>query len=169
LGAFSSPDPGGAATADPKNPTSWNRYAYAYGDPINLVDPGGTAPCDASGDPNATNPCPALAAGGDGGYGLGDLGCNLDGMPISCSQIHSGATVPVPPGVQTVMEGMNLAISALSNFTCADLFGMGSISPITLLSEVQLIFQADTADPDLDAQTFLPDMAGNPTPGGTQS
>jgi RHS repeat-associated protein len=43
--------PGGGRflTADPgptlrDNPTSWNRYAYAWGDPVNLVDPDGMLP-----------------------------------------------------------------------------------------------------------------------------
>ena len=37
-GRFWSPDPGGLATADPKNPGTWNRYAYVNGDPINFAD-----------------------------------------------------------------------------------------------------------------------------------
>jgi RHS repeat-associated protein len=42
-GAFWSPDPGGLKTANPMNPGSWNRYAYALGDPINRFDPWGMA------------------------------------------------------------------------------------------------------------------------------
>jgi RHS repeat-associated protein len=38
---FYSPDPGGIATANPKNPGSWNRYAYVNGDPVNFKDPSG--------------------------------------------------------------------------------------------------------------------------------
>jgi len=40
-GRFLSPDPGGISTADLRNPVSLNRYAYAYGDPANLIDPSG--------------------------------------------------------------------------------------------------------------------------------
>jgi RHS repeat-associated protein len=40
-GAFLSPDPGGIATANLKNPGSWNRYAYVQGDPIDGRDPTG--------------------------------------------------------------------------------------------------------------------------------
>jgi len=38
---FLSPDPGGVSTAKPKNPTSWNRFLYANGDPVNFLDPRG--------------------------------------------------------------------------------------------------------------------------------
>jgi RHS repeat-associated protein len=44
-GRFMSPDPLGLNAAKLQNPGSWNRYAYAYGDPINLVDPTGRTPC----------------------------------------------------------------------------------------------------------------------------
>jgi RHS repeat-associated protein len=44
-GRFLTPDPGGIRTADPKNPTSWNRYAYANGDPVNFNDPAGAFGC----------------------------------------------------------------------------------------------------------------------------
>jgi len=37
-GAFFSPDPGGIKTANPKDPSSWNRYAYVQGDPVNFTD-----------------------------------------------------------------------------------------------------------------------------------
>src|SRR5579872_578191 len=42
-GGFWSPDPGGAATANPSDPNSWNRYAYAGNDPVNHLDPSGNA------------------------------------------------------------------------------------------------------------------------------
>jgi RHS repeat-associated protein len=37
-GRFLSPDPSGASSADPQSPASWNMYAYANGDPVNLID-----------------------------------------------------------------------------------------------------------------------------------
>ena len=40
LGRFYTPDPGGIRTANPKNPGSWNRYAYGRGDPVNHRDQG---------------------------------------------------------------------------------------------------------------------------------
>ena len=41
LGRFYTPDPAGMAAANPKNPGSWNRYAYGKGDPVNHRDPTG--------------------------------------------------------------------------------------------------------------------------------
>jgi RHS repeat-associated protein len=41
MGRFWSPDPGGMKTAHPANATSWNRYAYLNGDPVNSSDPSG--------------------------------------------------------------------------------------------------------------------------------
>jgi hypothetical protein len=38
MGRFWSPDRGGVMTANPSNPTTWNRYALDNGDPINLGD-----------------------------------------------------------------------------------------------------------------------------------
>jgi RHS repeat-associated protein len=49
-GSFWSPDPGGMKTATPGDPTEWNRYAYAGGDPINFIDPGGRERCDPDDD-----------------------------------------------------------------------------------------------------------------------
>jgi RHS repeat-associated protein len=42
MGRFWSPDPGGIKTASASRPSSWNRYAYTEGDPVNYRDPTGT-------------------------------------------------------------------------------------------------------------------------------
>ena len=44
-GRFTSPDPY-MASGGPSEPGSWNRYAYAGGDPINYNDPSGRARCN---------------------------------------------------------------------------------------------------------------------------
>jgi RHS repeat-associated protein len=43
MGKFVSPDPFGVKTAKPKSPVTWNRYAYANGDPLNYRDRQGLA------------------------------------------------------------------------------------------------------------------------------
>ena len=70
-GGFLTPDPGGIKTADPKNPTSWNRYLYGLGNPINLGDPSGLVACDVAEDEGCyvdPNEWAALCASGDLDY-----------------------------------------------------------------------------------------------------
>jgi RHS repeat-associated protein len=50
-GRFLTPDPGGIRTADAKNPTSWNRYAYTNDDPVNFNDAAGLFACAVGGMP----------------------------------------------------------------------------------------------------------------------
>lgn len=40
-GRWLSPDPAGLGAADPTNPQSWNRYAYALNNPLRYTDPSG--------------------------------------------------------------------------------------------------------------------------------
>jgi RHS repeat-associated protein len=90
---FWTPDPGGISTANASDPGSWNRYAYAGGDPINRLDPqgmdyihveefmdcvNGVGPCRYYGDPtrDGNGGDPHSAGGGavgrsGGGGGVG--------------------------------------------------------------------------------------------------
>jgi RHS repeat-associated protein len=43
-GRFATPDPACLAAVDPANPSTWNRYSYVNGDPVNSVDPSGLDP-----------------------------------------------------------------------------------------------------------------------------
>jgi RHS repeat-associated protein len=64
-GRFYSPDPGGIRTADPKEPRSWNRYAYVQSDPVNFNDRRGLFLCGicvSSGEPEL-DPGPDPSAG----------------------------------------------------------------------------------------------------------
>jgi RHS repeat-associated protein len=57
------------ASAGPADPGTWNRYAYAGGDPVNRVDPSGQDYCE--------------------------LDAYLDGgVPLSCGSLISGTTIP---------------------------------------------------------------------------
>jgi len=72
-GRFWSADPGGIKTANAGNPTSWNRYAYVNGDPINRFDPTGRID----------------VAPGDGG-GCVDVGDGDDGEDVCVVTSDSG-------------------------------------------------------------------------------
>jgi len=93
VGAFWSPDPGGIRMANPGNPLSWNRYAYANGDPINNFDPTGKIACDA----------------GDGDGCEADTGdtddCDDDGggeCPVDTCVTVSAQADPVPTQTASV-------------------------------------------------------------------
>jgi RHS repeat-associated protein len=78
FGRFWSPDPGGVNTADPRNPVSWNRYAYVYGDPANANDPTGQFELWCEVYPFSSG-CPSLGGGtGSGGSSGSQPGCLVD-------------------------------------------------------------------------------------------
>jgi RHS repeat-associated protein len=63
-GRFNTPDPAGGS-ADPGNPGSLNRYAYATGDPINFNDPSGLFPCGST----------SVSSNGQGGFSTTTYEC----------------------------------------------------------------------------------------------
>ena len=139
-GRFNSPDPYGLRATQPKMPGSWDRYGYTHGDPVNFNDPHGTQDCDASGDGSGPA-CPALAAGGDGGYGTAEAqGCLLDGIPISCSMIHGEATTLAPTvkpqsevDIPCEQGTVQSTITSDANSLGVDFFGLGfSFDKVTL-------------------------------------
>jgi hypothetical protein len=82
MGRFNTPDPGGIWTANARNPTTWNRYSYVYGDPVNLNDPSGevgNGGCGSDGGP--------ILCDIDNGSGIGGGGCTLDGVSTDCSLV----------------------------------------------------------------------------------
>jgi RHS repeat-associated protein len=83
-GRFNTPDPYTAtptSPTDPSAPQSWNRYAYVTGDPINLMDPGGTC-----GTPSTLSQ-------------TGDV------ISISVSIPCDGGIFPTGPGLLTPLQG----------------------------------------------------------------
>jgi len=69
-GRWISPDPAGVLAADPSNPQSWNRYAYALNDPLSNTDPTGLecvwddGSYDAADDPDSGSGTQCGALGG---------------------------------------------------------------------------------------------------------
>ena len=114
-GTFWSPDPGGLATANPKNPTSWNRYSYVDDDPANFTDAQGLVLSSAeTGDPtepaSPSTGCPVIIAGGSQYY-----------VPF-CPVAGRGAFLPLNPSPPKVNQTFNLSAhnelgNALSNLS----------------------------------------------------
>ena len=71
-GRFNTPDPY-KASASSKDPSSWNRYSYTRGDPVNRVDPKGLLDCDPDVcdwcDPTTDGRCDDGEDDGGGDYG----------------------------------------------------------------------------------------------------
>jgi RHS repeat-associated protein len=92
FGRFWSADPAGVKAVDPKNPVSWNQYAYVNNDPANFVDRRGlflTAE-DCIMDPDACGDEDWGHGGGSdpsGGGGGGDVPCN---NPTASSFMSTG-------------------------------------------------------------------------------
>ena len=115
------PDPGGIRTADPKNPGSWNRYAYVNGDPVNFNDPSGRmidCPVDdlrsaADGAVHPMESCGEIGGGGDGGD-----------EPNPCLMVDAFNPVPSPacyaPGPPVIEQPPALPP------TCEDVYGIPS-------------------------------------------
>jgi RHS repeat-associated protein len=117
MGAFWSPDPGGIKTANPKNPSSWNRYAYVKGNPIGRFDPHGLEDCDPDDEEDGC-----------------DDPCNDDPLYPECQQGGGGSppqrpsrkkqAVGPPSGMQ--YAGFGDAVKALKNPACATLIAGAS-------------------------------------------
>jgi RHS repeat-associated protein len=96
-GRFYTPDPVGMKAVDPKNPTSWNMYAYVGDDPVNFTDHHGLIE-------DSDNLEEVDIGGGGGGWGgIGCVGNPFDptsdvGDPGAC-----GPAIPIlPPPVEPV-------------------------------------------------------------------
>lgn len=86
-----SPDPAGVGAVDPRDPQTWNRYAYVRNSPLNNTDPQGLD-CDDFG-------CD------DGGFGWGDF----SGDFVPCAGSGGGAILPgLLPNFITPNQGIDL-------------------------------------------------------------
>jgi len=102
MGRFWTPDPGGIKTADATDPTSWNRYGYVGGDPINFTDRRGRyrniiGSCDGLLNGNPQDGCDDSSGDNEGGE------CTYDSLGFeespSCSEYDDQAVQnpPAPP------------------------------------------------------------------------
>ena len=164
-GRFMSPDPY-MASGSPVAPQSWNRYAYALGDPIMYTDRKGlevdcTDDCDSSDDCDpGIDFCITHTESGGGGDGGGDGGgagggetCDYNPYQANCSaddfqEIIFGnvpkRTMAVSASIMKMeLKGaMDLAKKMLAEASCAGLFGLtgaaGNTSPaaLTVLNQI---------------------------------
>jgi RHS repeat-associated protein len=133
MGRFLSPDPGGVKTANPKNPGSWNRYAYVNGDPVNFADPPGLYVVDCVWDGSCFNPRNPGGYGGDWGATLGGL---TFGGPLWDVESESEQQYAADVAAHYIyVAAKPIAHDALSLNTCAGLFNLpGGETPWQLLT-----------------------------------
>jgi RHS repeat-associated protein len=134
VGAFWTPDSGGIKTANPRNPLSWNRYAYTKGNPINRFDPSGRIDCDPDDD--------------DGCYCDDDPdgdGCTCSDDGSECDSGGGSDPAPQKPAkpkkqIQSELDkALKAAEKALANNpACDSLFGLteGSPNPSQFLQQL---------------------------------
>jgi len=120
-GSFWTVDPGGLATASSSEPTSWNRFAYVNGDPINHYDPRGQFACDPD-DPECAAECgpPILAIFGR--FGMRTLSEN----PACDDPQGPGPGPPPPPPLHCSFNGANIGPAQFAN----TLAGFGYYIPV---------------------------------------
>jgi len=185
MGRFLTPDP--SHTANPKDPNSWNQYAYAGGDPVNNADPkgldwgcGDTFCEDPLGGYGSLISCIGQTGSADACYAAltafeSNGECQVVGSvfayDLGCATSANFLTFNpslLPPDIATrdiVNAGMPIAQNALSAPSCAGLFHLpGGASPWSLMSQINIIYEP-TNTPNYYAFTYGPDTEGNPTPG----
>lgn len=119
MGRFMTPDQY-TASSGPKDPASWNRYAYTEGDPVNGVDPSGRYVCGLSWVDDMMFPACTDAPPLDGGPGMGPCpGQVSSGNPgsdlFSCAEglalltlIAGEPAAPPPPTCGDVLGASGL-------------------------------------------------------------
>jgi len=132
FGRFWSPDPGGVKAADPRNPITWNRYAYAVGDPVNFKDPRGTCVLWADDENGDVNPdyCLVESPAGTGVYHAIQETAGPGGGASNHGAYVNPLTIP------GFLQAEAQALSALATPNCAALFGIApnSWDPSDVLS-----------------------------------
>jgi len=152
FGRFWSPDPAGLLAARRKNPTTWNRYAYANDDPVNGNDRTGLDPtfsvtvwgnsCDwntegmsgctgiinqpyqSSTSPSCPNPVTGCSAG-----------TSTTGSPGT----GSGGTGAAGRVTAELASAYQLAESLLKQPDCSNIFGQGTTASGATLTAAQVL------------------------------
>ncbi len=157
-GRFITPD---RMTGARSNPGSWNKYAYASGDPVNRTDPGGTQDCNVEapdcycqvygqlGSPNGYDPncdpnyCPydICGTGGTGGPGSQPGPVPDEGRQGSTNLMLTDPALANGAATQAwALVGEQLALAVLTgNPACSSFIGIppvGGPDPATLLAEL---------------------------------
>ena len=135
-GSFTTPDPAGFRVARLDNPSSFNRFAYSYGDPINFFDPDGLDPCSAQYGMacfSATGTGKMPGNGGSGGGGGGGDGMQIvndDGSGDGGGGGGGGGPDDsLGKAASTLWRAFDLALNKLDSEKCRSLFGNGAGSP----------------------------------------
>jgi len=127
-GRFTIPDSMNGFVTDPN---SWNRYAYAGGDPVNKSDPPGTCYMWVTGDVGPGNLCLNVGGGGHNGPhpfvgadGSGNGAGSKDFITKpSYPPVHMASKNYAPAMVAMVQAGFDNALNILAdNSQCASLF-----------------------------------------------
>jgi len=103
-GRWMTPDPAGLAAVNPRNPQTWNRYAYVTNNPVSYRDPSGLV----------SMPNVGTYANGGGG---GGFDCQQDGVDQSCDTVTSvlggGGAVECPND--------NCGVGTATPYQCLDI------------------------------------------------
>jgi hypothetical protein len=147
MGRFWTVDPGGVKAADPRNPTSWNRYAYTLGDPINMFDPTGTYPCGSQWASDSNGNIKVTVYDCSYGGGTGD-GYHPPALSDS-DQPNRGGSGTVPSSMlgltaqqrDALMLAMTADLDNLTSPDCQGLFGTAAsrangFDPATLFTDI---------------------------------
>jgi RHS repeat-associated protein len=96
-GRWITPDPAGLAAADPSNPQTWNRYAYALNNPLSNTDPTGLDGCQEGTDGSDYNCSVSTDIANSDSSGSGDQPW-WSGGQLNLSAIPAGYSGPLGGG-----------------------------------------------------------------------
>ncbi len=112
MGRFGTPDP--TSGVNPGQPSSWNRYLYVHGDPVNFKDRRGLNEAEADDDDYYDEDHPFSGGGGAGpGWDGGDGS-------------DSGHAQAFYKAATTLWKALDLALTKLDSDKCRSLFGNDS-------------------------------------------